>query len=198
MGAADMAKRQTPATKAADAASEQQNDQSELSGDIATQAPASAGAQGAAAGSESLSEGTASANAPGAEDGAAGSSTGQDAQPDNGGAVGDGTLLTNASGEAHPAGASPAPQLDALSQVAQSEVDLAQEPARALVMPLDDVVEGVWVRSVPETFRRAGFRFDRHGVGIALDSLTDEQLDQLVEEPNLVVEFTAFSDQVLE
>lgn len=193
-----MSKRQTPATKAADAASEQQNDQSALLSDSATQAPALTGAQGTAAGGESLSEGTGLATAPGAEDAGAGSSTGQDAQPDNSGALGDGTLLTNAPGEAHPAGASPAPLLDALSQVAQSEVDPAQEPARSLVMPLDDVVEGVWVRSVPETFRRAGFRFDRHGVGIALDSLTDEQLDQLVEEPNLVVEFTAFSDQVLE
>lgn len=55
-------------------------------------------------------------------------------------------------------------------------------------------VEGLWIRSVPESFRRCGFRFTREGFGIALSALTDAQIDQLIADPNLVVEQGEFSD----
>ena len=57
-----------------------------------------------------------------------------------------------------------------------------------------EAVEGLWIRSVPESFRRCGFRFTREGFGIALSALTDAQIDQLLAEPNLVVEHGEFSD----
>lgn len=58
----------------------------------------------------------------------------------------------------------------------------------------DDDVDGVWIRSVPESFRRCGYRFTREGLGIALSALTDEQVQALQDEPNLVVEFCTFSE----
>lgn len=58
-------------------------------------------------------------------------------------------------------------------------------------------IEGVWVRSVTQSFRRAGFAFNRLGCGIALDALEDEQLAALEGEPNLVVERVTFEDESL-
>ena len=51
-----------------------------------------------------------------------------------------------------------------------------------------DAVHGLHIRSVQESFRRCGRRFTREGMSIALDDLEDEQVDQLLREPNLVVE----------
>lgn len=48
-------------------------------------------------------------------------------------------------------------------------------------------VEILFVKSVPKTFRRCGFRFDRDGSGIAIDALTKEQIEILKNDPNLVV-----------
>lgn len=39
-----------------------------------------------------------------------------------------------------------------------------------------------------ESFRRAGFRFGKEPLGIALECLTEEQIEQLKKEPNLIVE----------
>ncbi len=60
---------------------------------------------------------------------------------------------------------------------------------------LDDAIPALWVRSVPPTFRRCGFAFTREGYGIALSALDEEQVEQLVNEPNLVVEHTWFTDK---
>lgn len=62
--------------------------------------------------------------------------------------------------------------------------------------------DGIFVRSMPETFRRAGFTFTREGVGLALTALTQEQLKAIEEEPLLNVQYmefpvTAEDDQVL-
>ena len=66
----------------------------------------------------------------------------------------------------------------------------AQEMSSAEAAKDGAAVEALWIRSVPESFRRCGFRFNREGYGIALDALTDEQIETLVNEPNLVVSVT--------
>ena len=62
--------------------------------------------------------------------------------------------------------------------------------------------DGIFVRSMPETFRRAGFTFTREGVSLALSALTQEQLKAIEEEPLLNVQYMEFpviaeDDQVL-
>lgn len=49
-------------------------------------------------------------------------------------------------------------------------------------------VPALWIRSVPESFMRCGRRFTRDGYGVALDVLTEEEIQRLKDEPNLVVE----------
>ncbi|MDH5185170.1 MAG: HI1506-related protein [Gammaproteobacteria bacterium] len=51
-------------------------------------------------------------------------------------------------------------------------------------------VDGVFVKCIrgKGSFRRAGFKFDETGFGIALDALSEEQLQALNDEPMLVVE----------
>ncbi|HBO0784615.1 hypothetical protein KUC85_00930 [Pseudomonas aeruginosa] len=53
-------------------------------------------------------------------------------------------------------------------------------------------VEGIFVRSYPPTFRRAGFAFTSEGIGIALSALTEAQLRAIKEEPQLRVESCEF------
>ncbi|MCY1266027.1 hypothetical protein D9M68_325520 [compost metagenome] len=53
-------------------------------------------------------------------------------------------------------------------------------------------IEALFIRSVPDSFRRCGHRFTREGHGIALDLLSDEQIEALVTDPNLVVEHCWF------
>lgn len=107
---------------------------------------------------------------------------------------------------AAPAAASaPAEQLLEQSAASTGPVDSAVPSAElAPVLPtdtgpapseLDDAIPGLWIRSVPPTFRRCGFAFTREGVGIALSALDERQVEQLVSEPNLVVEHTVFTDK---
>lgn len=57
--------------------------------------------------------------------------------------------------------------------------------------PAKGDIAALWIRSVkPEGFRRCGFRFGPEGVGIALDALTEAQVEILSNDPNLVVEPT--------
>ncbi len=56
----------------------------------------------------------------------------------------------------------------------------------------DEEVEALFIRSVPESFRRCGHRFTREGHGIALSLLSDDQVDALLNDPNLVVEHCLF------
>lgn len=56
----------------------------------------------------------------------------------------------------------------------------------------DDLRDGVFVKSVPVSIRRCGFRFDRDGCGVALDLLTEDQLQQLENDPDLIVERCQF------
>lgn len=49
-------------------------------------------------------------------------------------------------------------------------------------------IEIVYVKSVPVTLRRCGFRFSQEGMGIALSCLTPEQLEILETDPDLVVQ----------
>lgn len=70
----------------------------------------------------------------------------------------------------------------------------ARDPSDAGGYGGDDLeeIEALFIRSVPESFRRAGYRFTREGHGIALDLLSDEQIEALVNDPNLVVEHCWF------
>ncbi|MCP8465196.1 hypothetical protein NK553_14685 [Pseudomonas sp. ZM23] len=57
---------------------------------------------------------------------------------------------------------------------------------------LPSAIEGIYVRSFPPTFRRAGFAFTSEGMGIALSAITAEQLKAIQDEPMLSVEFCDF------
>ncbi|WP_137971870.1 hypothetical protein [Pseudomonas sp. F(2018)] len=50
------------------------------------------------------------------------------------------------------------------------------------------MLPGIYVRSLPEVFRRAGHVFTREGHGLLLENLTDEQLKAIREEPLLAVQ----------
>lgn len=69
---------------------------------------------------------------------------------------------------------------------------------RALIDSLGDGdVEGLFIRSVPEAgFRRCGMQFTPEGHGVALSALTQEQIEALLNEPNLRVEPGTFSGLV--
>lgn len=57
----------------------------------------------------------------------------------------------------------------------------------------EDEVDALFIRAVQEQgFRRCGHRFTREGHGIALSLLSDEQIEALVTDPNLVVEHCSF------
>lgn len=81
---------------------------------------------------------------------------------------------------------------------AESEARKAEQPSpgsqgsKPGEDPPSGEIDAVWVTSVPKSFRRAGFRFDRNGVGIALEALSEDQLDALESEPNLKVERCTF------
>ncbi|MDN6856991.1 HI1506-related protein [Pseudomonas sp. CAN2814] len=70
----------------------------------------------------------------------------------------------------------------------------AKPAAKASQAPAGDqkTVDGIFVRSFPPTFRRAGFAFTSEGMGIALDAISAEQLQALQDEPMLSVEFCDF------
>ncbi len=76
---------------------------------------------------------------------------------------------------------------------------MAKAPTKAAVKPTakptekkpagaQPSIKAIFVRSFPETFRRAGFVFTREGHGISLDLLTKEQLAAIEAEPMLHVE----------
>lgn len=54
------------------------------------------------------------------------------------------------------------------------------------------LLDGIFVRSLPPTFRRAGLTFTREGVGLPLSSLSQAQLDAIEEEPLLSVTHAQF------
>lgn len=113
--------------------------------------------------------------------------------------------------QAAPAAPATAEQQDNLPAGSiQDDVQPATETATAIEQPAlgdapvgdsedigDGEVEGLWIASIHEHgFRRCGFRFTREGVGIALAALTEEQIEQLESEPNLLVERGFFSGLV--
>lgn len=54
------------------------------------------------------------------------------------------------------------------------------------------MLDGIFVRSLPDTFRRAGFTFTREGVGLLLADLSPQQLDAIEAEPLLSVTHAQF------
>lgn len=50
-----------------------------------------------------------------------------------------------------------------------------------------ELLDGIFVRSLPPTFRRAGFTFTREGCGLLLANLSQQQLDAIEAEPLLSV-----------
>ena len=62
----------------------------------------------------------------------------------------------------------------------------AKKAAKASTDP--NMLEGIYVRSLPDTFRRAGHTFTREGHGLLVKDLTEEQLKAIREEPMLSVQ----------
>ena len=90
-------------------------------------------------------------------------------------------------------------------QVVAAESSTAQEmpPVAVLDGPITGdgsgeacpPIEGWWIRARSEQgFWRCGMHFTREGIGFALSALTETQIEQLQNEPNLIVEFSEFSD----
>jgi hypothetical protein len=74
----------------------------------------------------------------------------------------------------------------------------AAEPKQAKPKADSKPIDGIWVRTAGGSFRRAGFAFNQHGSGIALDALTDEQLAAIESEPRLIVERCTFGGDDIE
>src|SRR3990167_5106580 len=55
-----------------------------------------------------------------------------------------------------------------------------------------ELLDGIFVRSLPATFRRAGFTFTREGFGLLLADLSPQQLDAIEAEPLLNVTHAQF------
>ncbi|MCY1280302.1 hypothetical protein D9M70_290860 [compost metagenome] len=55
-----------------------------------------------------------------------------------------------------------------------------------------NLLQGIFVRSFPEIFRRAGHTFTREGHGLLLRDLTEAQLAAIVAEPMLRIERAEF------
>lgn len=92
-----------------------------------------------------------------------------------------------------------------LAALIEEKESSAQSPAippstdgSPVLSELDDAIPGLWIRSVTPSFRRCGFTFTREGHGIALSALTEDEVEELMNEPNLVVEHTCFTDPVQE
>ncbi len=70
----------------------------------------------------------------------------------------------------------------------------AQKQTKASASKKKEARPGLFIatRRGVSRFRRAGFVFSREPYGIALDALTEEQIEQLKAEPNLVVEEVEF------
>ncbi|WP_447588651.1 HI1506-related protein [Aquipseudomonas campi] len=64
----------------------------------------------------------------------------------------------------------------------------AKPAAKKSTGPGAEVLPAIYVRSLPETFRRAGHVFTREGHGLLLDDLSKEQLKAIREEPMLSVQ----------
>lgn len=71
--------------------------------------------------------------------------------------------------------------------------DEGKTPGPAQDAQISKPVKGFFIRSRPATgFRRCGFAFTPEGFGIAESALTDEQIEILLKEPNLVVQYGEF------
>lgn len=69
---------------------------------------------------------------------------------------------------------------------------VAKKPAAKGAEP--ELLDGIFVRSLPATFRRAGFTFTREGSGLLLADLSPQQLDAIEAEPLLSVTHAQFPD----
>lgn len=67
---------------------------------------------------------------------------------------------------------------------------VAKKPAAKGAEP--ELLAGIFVRSLPATFRRAGFTFTREGSGLLLADLSPQQLDAIEAEPLLSVTHAQF------
>lgn len=81
--------------------------------------------------------------------------------------------------------------------MAKAPIKAAVKPAaaKAVAKKSDaepELLDGIFVRSLPATFRRAGFTFTREGVGLLLANLSPQQLDAIEAEPLLSVTHAQF------
>ncbi|WP_300657536.1 hypothetical protein [Pseudomonas sp.] len=76
--------------------------------------------------------------------------------------------------------------------MAKAPIKAAAKPAAAKAVAKKsgtepELLDGIFVRSLPPTFRRAGFTFTREGVGLLLANLSQQQQDAIEREPMLSV-----------
>lgn len=71
---------------------------------------------------------------------------------------------------------------------ATTKAAAAAKPAAKRAAP--KLLDSIFVRSLPEQFRRAGFTFTREGVGLLLADLSKAQLAAIEGEPMLSVQYT--------
>lgn len=83
------------------------------------------------------------------------------------------------------------------SVAAGNSADDGKKPGPAQDAQSSTPVKGFFIRSRPATgFRRCGFAFTPEGFGIEESALTEEQIEILMKEPNLVVQFGEFGGNV--
>lgn len=90
-------------------------------------------------------------------------------------------------------------QADAATPAQKTAAPKKAAPKKAApkkAAPKKSGIDGIFVKTKPglASFRRAGFGFNREGSGIALDALSETQLELLEEEENIIVEYCTFSD----
>lgn len=80
------------------------------------------------------------------------------------------------------------------TQPTEAQGDTATGDGTGTALPPIEEMPGVFVRTKRriKSRRRAGFRFNREGMGIALELLSEEQLQQLRDDPALEVEDCTF------
>lgn len=78
----------------------------------------------------------------------------------------------------------------------KAAVKPSNKPRAAKIVVVKDagneLLDGIFVRSLPATFRRAGFTFTREGSGLLLADLSPQQLDAIEAEPLLSVTHAQF------
>jgi len=95
--------------------------------------------------------------------------------------------VTKATSEKATASTAPATPPAAEKSAAQDASKAVEKP-KATKKEEPKEIPALFIRSKPKSFCRAGHKFTEHGHGIALDVLSEEQIEAITNEPELIVE----------